>query len=397
MSELITYSDLKAAGIKNKVIEAVLGISNAANLAKSFSDKHQAKALELLNQYRDAAEFSAAPALLVKDEIDKSKVAQSETIALKGLAAVANLTSQVGLLCAAGLHLVAIAPDSSGNPTKGPVITGWNQARTANNQHGYSNNPDDFINCKEGYNIGLCHKPSGTAAFDIDDLKACLTLFDDVGLPMNDWLDDAQRVEIRSGKANRGKLLFRLPEGVDSFVTRQFSHDKVMLFELRNASKTGSTVQDVIAGTHPETGTNYQIIGDIANIPTIPDGLLDVALHWDDWRLCFESALGIVEPPKFAAPMKLKGEHLPGFINPITKFNETYTPEDILIRNGYRAVGKDRFIRPGSTSSAPGVVILRNCKDSKPRVYSFGADALNDGYGHDAIDIYRLLECAGAW
>lgn len=330
-------------------------------------------------------------------EIDQSKVASVETQALKGLAAVAGLTSQIECLCEAGLHLVAIAPDSSGKPKKGPVTTGWNLPRTASNQHGYSNNPDDFINGKEGYNIGLCHKPSGTAAFDIDDVKACTTLFEDVGLPIQAWLDDAQRVEVQSGKFNRGKLLFRLPEGVDSFVTRQFSHKKIMLFELRNSSKTGTTVQDVVAGTHPETGTNYRIIGDIANIPIIPDALLNVALFWDDWKLCFDSALGIVEPPRVAAPMKLKGEHLPGFINPITKFNETYSPEDILIRNGYHAVGKDRFIRPGSTSKAPGVVILRNCKDGKPRAFSFGGDVLNDNFGHDAMDVYRLLECGGKW
>lgn len=389
----ITYSDLKAAGIRNKTIEAALGISNAANLAKNFSDKHQVKALELLNQYRVANE---APAFPVDDAIGQREIAQAEKQALKGLAAVAGLHSQVEQLCNAGLYLVPIPP-IDGVPSKGPVAVGWNNPRSVTNPHGYSNNPDDFINCKESYNIGLCHKSSGTAAFDIDDLKSCLTLFDDVGLPLYDWLDDTQRVEIRSGKANRGKLLFRLPEGVDSFITRQFSHKKVMLFELRNSSKTGTTVQDVVAGTHPETGTNYQIIGDISNIPIIPDGLLDVALFWDDWKPCFDSALGIVEPPKFAAPMKLKGEYLPGFINPITKFNETYSPEDILIRNGYRAVGKDRFIRPGSSSNAPGVVILRNCKDNKPRAYSFGGDVLNDGYGHDAMDVYRLLECGGKW
>ncbi len=384
MSELITYSDLKNAGVKNKVIELVLGIKNAANLAKSFPDKHQPKALELINQYR-AAENSAAPTLPFDDAIDQSKVAADD-----------KLTSQLDLLCKAGLHFVSIPPIDD-KPTKGPVTTGWNKPRSSNNPHGYSNNPADFINCKAGYNIGLCHKPSGTGALDIDDLSTCLTMFDDVGLDLSGWLNDAQRVEIRSGKPNRAKLLFRLPEGVDSFVTRQFSHNKVMLFEIRHSAKTGATVQDVIAGTHPETGTKYQIIGDISNIPTIPDGLLNVALFWDDWMPCFKSALGIVEPPKFAAPMKLKGEHLPGFINPITKFNSIYTPEDILLRNGYRAVGKDRFIRPGSTSSAPGVVILRNCKDNKPRAYSFGGDVLNDNFGHDAIDCYRLLECGGKW
>ncbi len=390
MDELITLPMLRSVKFTNKELTALTGFSNPSVWAKQpIAEHHQ---VNLRPVYADrlaaqstggAAENSAAPTLPV-DEPDQRKIA-----------AVDNLTSQIGLLCNAGLHLVPIPPEG-GQPTKAPKNPGWNKPVSASNQWGYSNNYDDFKHLK-GYNFGLAHLPSKTAAFDIDDLTTCLALFEDVGLPIQDWLADPKRVEIQSGKPNRGKLLFRLPEGVDSFITRQFSHKKVMLFELRNSSKAGTTVQDICLGVHPETGTNYQIIGDIANIPIIPDGLLDVALHFDEWMPCFKSALGIVEPPKFAAPMKLKGEHLPGFINPITKFNETYTPEDILIRNGYRAVGKDRFIRPNSSSKAPGVVILRSCKDNKPRAYSFGGDVLNDGFGHDSIDIYRLLECGGAW
>ncbi len=341
LSENLTLPMLRSVKFTNKELTALTDFSNPSVWAKQpIAEHHQ---------------------VILRPVYADRLAVQSTGNAVEVIDVDVSVTEQINQLCAAGLHLVPIPPIDD-KPTKGPVSKGWNNQRSVTNPNGYSNNPDDFINCKEGYNIGLCHKPSGTAAFDIDDLNACMTLFEDVGLPMSDWLNDINRVEIQSGKANRGKLLFRLPQGVESFVTRQFSHKKVMLFELRNASKTGTTVQDVIAGRHPETGTNYQIIGDIGNIPTIPDGLLDVALFWDDWKLCFDSALGIVEPPKFAAPMKLKGEHLPGFINPITKFNETYSPEDILIRNGYRAVGKDRFIRPGSTSKAPGVVILRNCK-----------------------------------
>ncbi|MDI1278514.1 bifunctional DNA primase/polymerase [Methylobacter sp.] len=298
-------------------------------------------------------------------------------------------------ICKAGLYLVPIPP-IGGKPTKAPHAKSWNQPQSANNPNGFSNNAADFVDC-ERFNFGIAHLPSKTAAFDLDSLSECITLFDDVGLPIQDWLNDLNRVEIKSGKPNRGKLLFRLPHGVESFNTRQYEHNKTMLFELRNASKTGATVQDVIIGTHPDTGTTYQVIGDIANIPEIPDGLLNVALHWDSWRLCFDSALGIVEPPQDLPRETLHGENLKGWRNPVLEFNQSFSVQDILLRNGYRAVGKDRFIRPGSTSKAPGIKILTNCKNGFDACYSHGGDALNDGYKHDAFDCFRLLEHGGDW
>jgi hypothetical protein len=60
-------------------------------------------------------------------------------------------------------------------------------------------------------------------------------------------------------------------------------------------------------------------------------------------------------------------------------------------------MGKDRYIRPNSESKAPGVVILRNCADGIERAFSHGGDDLNDGFSHDAFDVFRLLECGGEW
>lgn len=299
---------------------------------------------------------------------------------------------------AAGLHLVAI-PNVNGQPVKAPQgisAIGWNKLKSPSNPNGYSNNPDDFKNCDD-CNFGLAHLPSRTMALDIDDLNRCLALFDDVGLPLTDWLKDPSALRVQSGKANRDKLIYRLPVGVDSFITRQFSIDKVMLFELRNSSRQGTTLQDVILGKHPEMLSDYKIIGDINNIPEMPPELLSVALHWDDWRVCFDSALGIAEHPKIPLKKPLDGEDLAGFRNPIAEFNQSNTVREVLLRNGYKYVGKDRFIRPDSTSKAPAVVILNNCSDGVERVFSFGGDDLNDGYAHDAFDCFRLLECGGNW
>ncbi len=299
----------------------------------------------------------------------------------------------IGTLLNAGLYLVPIPPDKkTGKPLKGPIAVGWNHSKAKNNPKGYSNDIADFAGCK-GFNFGLAHLPAKTAALDLDSLSDCLALFDDLGLPLREWLDDPNRVEIQSGKANRGKLLYRLPDGVDSFATQQLKANGVMVFELRNSSNKGTTVQDVIHGTHPDARTQYKVIGDINNIPEIPEALLDIALHWDDWKPCFESALGIdQETPKIAHRAQQQGDNLAGKRSPIHEFNQANTPTSILISNGYKPVGKNRFIRPGSSSKAPGIVILADCKDSADRVYSFGGDVLNDGFGHDAFDCRRYFE-----
>jgi len=285
--------------------------------------------------------------------------------------------------CNAGLYLIQIP-----RGTKAPHHAGWNKQRSANNQFGYSNVASDF---NSNTNIGLAHVPSGTMSLDIDDLSECLALFATL-LPIKDWLDDESRVEIRSGKDNRRKLIFRLPPGV-SFHTQQYQHNKTMLFELRNSSKNGCTVQDVIAGTHPE-GTTYKLVGDIANIPTIPDQLLDVALNWRDWKHCFDSVLNIAPTLKIA-PQPTQGALSVGCRDPIKEFNQSRTLVDVLEGNGYKRAGDDRFIRPGSSSNAPGIAIVRNCNDGVERAFSHAGDVLNDDFAHDAFDCFRLLEHGG--
>ena len=86
-------------------------------------------------------------------------------------------------------------------------------------------------------------------------------------------------------------------------------------------------------------------------------------------------------------------------INPIVLFNNHWQdPFMYLQTQGYKCeitpVGP-RMLRPGSESKTPGVSFCTKCKDGVFRVYSFGGDALNDGYAHDAFDCFRLLECGG--
>lgn len=295
----------------------------------------------------------------------------------------------IGKFCAAGLHLVPIPPHN-GKPTKAPIAKGWNKSGSLNNQSGYSSDIEHFKDCL-GFNFGLYHGASSTLALDLDDVELAGKIFEDTAnIQLSDWLKDEARAEIKSPKANRGKLLFKLPTLTKLVGLRQFKQAGKVVFELRSGN-----CQDVIVGQHPEGG-EYQFIGNPAAIPLIPDVLLDMLQHWEAWKPCFDSALGIqAKPPKIRPHKPQQGENLPGRRNPIEEFNQAKGVSSVLLDNGYTQLGSDRFIRPGSESKAPGVVILRNCADGVERVFSHGGDVLNDGYAHDAWDCYRLLECGG--
>lgn len=295
-------------------------------------------------------------------------------------------------LCNAGLYLVPIPPDKDGKPIKAPRVKGWNQSKSTSNPGGYSTNIVDFASC-HGFNFGLYHSASNTLALDLDDLERARRVFEDTtDLHLQAWLENDLRLEIKSPKPNRGKLVFKLPVGFESARLRQFMHEGNVIFELRCGN-----CQDVIYGQHPEGGS-YQLIGNPAAIPEAPSVLLDMLQNWDTWKVCLNSVLGIKQmPPKYVEHKPQQYENLRGWRNPIAEFNQTYTVDSVLYWLGYKAVGRDRFIRPGSTSQAPGAVIMRNCADGVERVFSHGGDVLNDGYAHDAFDCYRLLKCNGEW
>ncbi len=301
-----------------------------------------------------------------------------------------NPNPQIKAFCDAGLYLLPIPP-RDGKPSKAPRA-GWNHPRTNENRNGYSDKAPDFANCT-GDNFGLYHGASGTLALDLDNLELAQKIFDEVtDLALPDWLKNDARAEIKSPKANRGKLLFKLPIGFIHAGLRQLKYRKKVIFELRSGN-----CQDVIYGQHPEGG-NYEFIGNPAAIPEAPAVLLDILSHWDDWKPCFDSVLGIEqEQPKIAPRPLQQGVNITGWRDPIHEFNQAYAVEDVLTRNGYKQVAPDRFIRPDSSSKAPGIKILRKCVDGVVRVFSFGGDALNDGYAHDAFDVMRLLEFAGEW
>lgn len=178
----------------------------------------------------------------------------------------------------------ALVPIPSG--TKGPQTKGWqlecNAIRTE----------ADAANLNGG-NIGIAHRWCGTCAVDLDDYEQARAWLAERGVDVQLYLSAEDAVQIRSGRPNRAKLLYRLPAGVEWLPTQQPEGSGL---ELRCASRDGATtLQDVLPPSiHPDTGKPYEWAGDWRNLPTLPADLLEV---WKSLAVTTTKA-GIVETGK---------------------------------------------------------------------------------------------------
>ncbi len=160
---------------------------------------------------------------------------------------------------------------------KGPRTKGWNLRDSCISKA-------DQAHRLKGKNVGLAHLYSGTYAIDFDHLEKARVLLSQHNIDLDSLLNDPCNVQITSGRKNRGKLLFRLPEGVDSLQTSKITDSGETVLELRCADKSGEkTVQDVLPPSlHPNTGKPYRWRGDFTKLPTLPDELLKF------WRVQIE-------------------------------------------------------------------------------------------------------------
>lgn len=135
--------------------------------------------------------------------------------------------------------------------------------------------PPDQIH---GRGIGLLHGPSGTCAIDIDDLSESIAWLNERGIDLISLLNADDAVQILSGRPNRGKLLYRLPDGVVALTTHKLKTAAgATMIEFRCASNAGTSMQDVLPPTiHPDTGQPYKWggAGDFTQLPELPDELL---------------------------------------------------------------------------------------------------------------------------
>lgn len=163
-----------------------------------------------------------------------------------------------------GWSLVAIPPN-----TKGPRSPGWQLRENALKSQ---------ADLPVGYSIGLAHAYSGTMAFDIDEWDLCASVLAQKGIDLNALYHAPDAVVIDSGRAGHGKLLYAMPFGMAP-ITKKVIIEGKTVYELRCASATGLTVQDVLPPSiHPNTGKPYTWagLGNWARLPQIPEALLDL-------------------------------------------------------------------------------------------------------------------------
>lgn len=154
--------------------------------------------------------------------------------------------------------------------TKGPTTPGWNLPENAIYK------PEHAARCTG--NVGLLHVLSRTCALDVDDLPRALDWCSARGVDLVALLAADDAVQISSGRQNRAKILYRVPDYADprELITRRIADGA---FELRCASRDGASVQDVLPPSiHPDTGQPYTWAGagDWRNLPVLPDALLNL-------------------------------------------------------------------------------------------------------------------------
>jgi hypothetical protein len=183
----------------------------------------------------------------------------------------------------AGFKLCVIHPG-----TKAPQYPSWEQ------------NPIAPHRIPANRGLGLLHVQSRTVAIDLDDLEQASHWFDAQGIDLRALLDDDDAVQVVSGKPNRAKLIYRLSKECAPLCTKKVKDGSGrMLIELRCASSTGSSLQDVLPPTiHPETKQPYAWggAGSFDCLPELPLQLLELWRELTDY------------PPEHAAttPPKLE-------------------------------------------------------------------------------------------
>jgi hypothetical protein len=153
--------------------------------------------------------------------------------------------------------------------TKGPRSTGWNLKENALKSQS---------DLPLGYGIGLAHAYSGTMALDIDNWVIASTVLADYGIDLQLLYDAPDAVVINSGKPGHGKLLYAMPFGA-VLPSKKVMHNNITVYELRCATASGLTVQDVLPPSiHPETQQSYTWAGKghWTRLPIIPQMLLDL-------------------------------------------------------------------------------------------------------------------------
>ena len=140
-----------------------------------------------------------------------------------------------------GWQLVPVQPK-----TKGPRTRGWNLEENC------ISDPDTAETLA---GAGLAHAYSGTCVVDVDDWDLSVDWLQAKGIDLDALRLADDTVQITSGRANRGKLLYKIPDGVDPLPSLKLAQGA---FELRCASRNGRTVQDLLPPSIHPNGKRYE-------------------------------------------------------------------------------------------------------------------------------------------
>ena len=127
-------------------------------------------------------------------------------------------------------------------------------------------------------NAGLLHLFSGTCAIDIDNYDLARHWFKQRGIDLDAIFNAPEAVQIVSGDARRGKLIFALPEPLNTKMIKNEDHS-ITIIEFRCGATTGNSMQDVLPpSTNPRTGKQYQWKyngpdGNWKQLPLLPESL----------------------------------------------------------------------------------------------------------------------------
>lgn len=157
--------------------------------------------------------------------------------------------------------------------TKGPNGKGWNQIANCITQ------PEQCSRVRE--NVGLALAYSRLCTLDLDHIPTARDWLAERGADLDALLANPLAVRISSGRPNRGKLLYRLPDGVAPIASKVLTKEAGL--EFRCATADGLTVQDVLPPSiHPETGESYRweygddLVGHWSEPQVLPPELLAI-------------------------------------------------------------------------------------------------------------------------
>lgn len=277
---------------------------------------------------------------------------------------------------------------------KAPTEKGWNAQAlldTVEKVNGYfSRNPIS--------NVGLLHK--WTVSVDIDHLKLFRKIMDDYGIDTHTLLK--QGLEIRNGRENRAKAIFRIPADLaEKFQTKRAFSMKVdgkqtTIFELR----LGIGCQDLIPPSlHPDTGKHYEWVDkapwEVEEIPELPKEFVAMLKDWPSFTAQFEAILNPdskLNDISNYAPSQDKRRTAGKTPSIINNFNERHDLRTMLTQHGYKQVSKNRYLAPMSSSGLAGLVVF---EDDMHFYCHHASCPFGDGKRHDAFDIFVTFQCNG--